>query len=147
MNLVRNQNLSHQHQLWVRLQLAPCSIAVDPSALHLPPLIPPPVSNSSCQFTHCQLLDASSCPTLLYFSRYYKIKNVFFFCFYILFVWKYYKPTTVQYYIADYVSWEPKLTLLGLWTTWTYEHTFRTELIHMQGIYCNKLSPVSDPGV
>ena len=31
-----------------------------------------------------------------------------------------YKPITVQYYIADSVSWVPKLTLLDLWTNWTY---------------------------
>ena len=29
---------------------------------------------------------------------------------------KYYKPVTVQYYIADYVIWVPRLTLLDLWT-------------------------------
>ena len=27
---------------------------------------------------------------------------------------KYYKPITVQYYIADCVTWVPKLTLLDL---------------------------------
>ena len=27
---------------------------------------------------------------------------------------KYYKPITVQYYIADYVSWVPRLTLFDL---------------------------------
>ena len=32
---------------------------------------------------------------------------------------KYYKPITVQYYIADCVSWVPRLTLLGLRTYWT----------------------------
>ena len=29
---------------------------------------------------------------------------------------KYYKPLTVQYYIADCVSWVPRLTLLDLQT-------------------------------
>ena len=29
---------------------------------------------------------------------------------------KYYQPITAQYYIADCVSWVPKLTLLGLET-------------------------------
>ena len=33
----------------------------------------------------------------------------------------YYKPTIVQYYIADCVSWVPRLTLLGLRTNQTYE--------------------------
>ncbi|XP_060005064.1 uncharacterized protein LOC132520324 [Lagenorhynchus albirostris] len=36
---------------------------------HLPPPLPPPVSNSSCLFTRCQPLDASCCSVLLYFSR------------------------------------------------------------------------------
>ena len=30
----------------------------------------------------------------------------------------YYKPITVQYYIADCVSWVPRLTLLDLQTNW-----------------------------
>ncbi|KAJ8776637.1 hypothetical protein J1605_015226 [Eschrichtius robustus] len=36
---------------------------------HLPPPLPPPVSNSSCLFTRCQPLYASCCTVLLYFSR------------------------------------------------------------------------------
>ena len=36
---------------------------------------------------------------------------------------KYYKPITVQYYIADCVSWVPRLTLLDLGTNWTYNCT------------------------
>ena len=31
---------------------------------------------------------------------------------YVLFLQKYYKPTTTQYYIADCVTWVPRLTLL-----------------------------------
>ena len=31
------------------------------------------------------------------------------------------------------VSWVPRLNLLELKTNWTYEHTFSTEFIHMQG--------------
>ena len=49
------------------------------------------------------------------FSNYLscKIKNVF--CvFHLLFVWKYYKPIRVQYYIANRVSWVPRLTSLDL---------------------------------
>ena len=34
---------------------------------------------------------------------------------------KYYKPITVQYYIADCVSWVPRLTLLDLQRNQTYE--------------------------
>ena len=43
----------------------------------------------------------------------------------------YYKPTTVQYYIADCVSWVRRLTLLDLRTIWMYKHTLKMELIHM----------------
>ena len=35
---------------------------------------------------------------------------------------EYYKPTTVQYHISDYVSWILRLTLLYLQTSWTYYH-------------------------
>ena len=44
---------------------------------------------------------------------------------------KYYKPITVQYYIADYVSWVPRLTLLDLRTDWTFECSLGTELVRM----------------
>ena len=42
---------------------------------------------------------------------------------------KYYKPVTVQYYIADYVRCVPRLTLLDLRTNWTYEHALGAELV------------------
>ena len=44
---------------------------------------------------------------------------------------KYYKPTTVQYYIADCVRWVTRLTLLGLRTNWIYERALGTELVLM----------------
>ena len=44
---------------------------------------------------------------------------------------KYHKPITVQYYIADGVSWVPRLTLLDLRTNWTYKHALRTELVRI----------------
>ena len=47
---------------------------------------------------------------------------------------KYYKPITVQYYIANCVSWVPRLTLLDLRKNWTY--TLRTDLVRRQGTYC-----------
>ena len=47
----------------------------------------------------------------------------------------YYKPITVQYYIADCISWGPSLTLLDLRTDWTYEHALRTELVRIYGTY------------
>ena len=56
---------------------------------HLPPPLPPPVSNSSCLFTWCQPLYASCCSTILFKVLFCKIKNVLFFVFvYVLFVWK-----------------------------------------------------------
>ena len=36
---------------------------------------------------------------------------------------KYYKPFTVQYYIANCVSAVPRLILLDLRKNWTYRHT------------------------
>ena len=41
---------------------------------HLPPPLPPPVSNSSCLFTRCQPLYASCCTVLLYFSKYCTVR-------------------------------------------------------------------------
>ena len=75
----------------------PSPITDGPSALPsahpstLPPTLPPAVSNSSCLFTQCQPLSVSCGTVLLYYSKYCKIKNVFFIlcvCFYVLFVWK-----------------------------------------------------------
>ena len=51
---------------------------------------------------------------------------------------KYYKPITVQYYIANCVSWVPKLTLLDLRTNWIYEHALGIEPVCMQGTYCTQ---------
>ena len=50
---------------------------------HLPPPLPPPVSNTSCLFIRCQSLYASCCIGLLYFARYYtvKFKMLYFSCF------------------------------------------------------------------
>ena len=65
----------------------------------------------------CQLL---YCTTVLFKVLYCKIKNVFFIfvfvCFLCMYYWceKYYKPIIVQYYIANYVSWVPRLTLVDL---------------------------------
>ena len=49
---------------------------------------------------------------------------------------KNYKPIVAQYYITDSVGGTPKLTLLGLWTNWTYEFNLRTQFTHMYGGYC-----------
>ena len=75
----RNQNLCHQCQAWVKQHLAhPCQ---SPTADHSSALPPPtsPFPDSSCLFIRCQALYASSCTVLLYFSRYFKIKNFFFY--------------------------------------------------------------------
>ena len=44
---------------------------------------------------------------------------------------KCYKPIAVQYYIADCVSWVPRLTLLDFQTNWTYKRALGTELVRM----------------
>ena len=46
---------------------------------------------------------------------------------------KYYKPITVQYYIANCVSWAPRLTLLDLGTNWTCEHALGLETLWYLG--------------
>ena len=77
-NPVRNQNLCHQCQGGVKLQLALRLPSLTILRLcRLPPLLPPPVSDSSCRS-----LDASPCVQLSCCSTfkvlYFKIKNVFF---------------------------------------------------------------------
>ena len=58
----RSQNLCHRCQTWVTLQLALRLLSLTTLQLcHLPPPLPPPVSNSSCLFTPCQLLCTSCC--------------------------------------------------------------------------------------
>ena len=61
--------------VWMKLQLTLRLLLLMTLQLHhLPPPLPPPVSNCSCLFTRCQPLYASCCPILLYFlSLYYKI--------------------------------------------------------------------------
>ena len=44
---------------------------------------------------------------------------------------KYYKPITVQYYIANCVSWVPRVSLLDLRTNWTYERALGKELVRI----------------
>ena len=48
------------------------------------------------------------------------------------YLWEnYYKPTSVLYYIAVYVSWLTKLILLDLQRNWTYECALGTKFIHV----------------
>lgn len=56
----------------------------------------------------------------------------YFFCVFVFMYYlhvKNYKPITVQYYIADCVSWIPRLTLLGIRANWTYKYTLGMELV------------------
>ena len=73
--------------------------------------------------------------TVLFKLLYCKIKNIFliFLCLFFMYYLceKYYKPITVQHYIANCVSWVPRLTLLDLGTNWTYERALGMELVHM----------------
>ena len=56
----RDQSLCHQGRVWVKLQLALHLLLLTVLQLyHLPPPLPPPVSNSSCPFTPCQPPHAS----------------------------------------------------------------------------------------
>ena len=56
---------------WYRLLLMTLQL------YHLPPLLPPPVGNSSCLFTRCHPLHAGCCTVLLHFSRYYPVRFSF----------------------------------------------------------------------
>ena len=55
---------------------------------------------------------------------------------------KYYKTITLQYYIADCVSWVPRLTLLGLLTnkldlrthSWNRTRSYAGDLLYFQDI-------------
>ena len=76
------------------------------------------------------------------FSRYCTVNLKIFYvlCLFIFpYYWceEYYKPTTVQYHISDYVSWVLRITQLYLGTNWTYFRILRMELICMQGTYCS----------
>ena len=114
----------------------PSPVADNPSALPSPTSSP---SSSQYLFLPVPSMPAPVCQllycTAVHFKVLYcKIKHVFFIfrvCFLYYLCEKYYKPITVQHYLADYVSWVPRLTLLDLRTNWTYERTLRTELIRM----------------
>ena len=130
----RDQNLCHPRQARVKLKLVLCLLLLTILRLyHISPLLFPPVSNSSCLFTWCQPMCANWCTSVVYFSRYCKIKHFYFLCLFSMYYLhaKYYKPITVQYYTAHCVSWIPRLTLLDLQKNRTYEHVLRKDLVHM----------------
>ena len=95
---------------------------------------PPPVSNSSCLFTQfqpvCQLL---FCATVLLKVLHCDIKNVYFLCVSLLFMYymceKYYRPITIQNYIANCVS--GYLDLL----CWTYTQIGPTNVLLEQNSF------------
>ena len=74
-------------------------------------------------------------PAVVFKELYCKIKNIVFIFVCVFFVYylceQYYKLIMIQYYIADPVSWVPRLTLLDLQTSWTYECVLGIELIYM----------------
>ena len=95
------------HPLQVAVQLALRLLLLMTLQLyHLPPPFPPPsVTLLACSLDAspwCQLLH---CTTVLFEVLYCKMKNVYFFMSYLC--EKYYKSITVQYYMADCVSWVP----------------------------------------
>ena len=114
--LSKMQTCVPSHRAWVQLYLAFCFLLPVHS-------IPAP--------------EASCCTTILFKVLYCKIKKVsfiFVFIFYVL-CEKYYYWTV---YTAYYVSWVPRLTLLDLWTNWTYKHTLRMDLRHTLLSYCRQ---------
>ena len=68
------------------------------------------------------------------------------FVFYVSFVWKVYKPVTVQYYMADHVIWLPRLTLLDFWTlSQNRTHSFVGDLVYFRRRHWRP-TPVLLPG-
>ena len=114
-NVERCECVFHQGQMWVKLELALCLLLLMILQLyHLPPSLPSPVSSTSCLFTHCQPLNDSCCAVLLCFSRYCTVSlEMFSILFLSVFMYylceKHCKAITVQYHIADCVSWVPRL--------------------------------------
>ena len=98
----------------------------------------PYIRNSSDKLSKMQTrVQPLYCATALFKVLNYKVKNAFFILYVFDFMYflseKYYKSITVQYYIANYVSWVCKLPLLDLWTNWMYKCTCRMELIYVKG--------------
>ena len=104
----------------------PSPIAEHPLALSSPTSSPPPITLLACSLTVSPCMPAA---VLLYFSRYWTIRfKMFHFLFLMHYLCeKYYKPIIVQYYVANCVSWVPKLTLLDLRTNQPYELALRLE--------------------
>ena len=124
----RNQNLFHQQHEW-NCSLPSITYCWWSSSSHLLPL------SHSVTFTACSLVASPCMPAVvLYYCTFQgtvRLKTVVcLFAFYVL-CEKHYKPTTIQYYISNYISWVPRLTLLDLQTNWTCRRTLRMELVYM----------------
>ena len=108
----RSQNLCHQCQASVKLQLAlHLLLVIILQFYNLAPPLPSSLSNSSCLFTHCGLLCDIYCTVPLWSSRYCTIwlKMSYFYLFVMYYLCKkYYKPFTVQY-------WGGERKILNLW--------------------------------
>ena len=136
MNFQRCEHKFDRCHTWVKFQLALHLLSLTILQLYdLPPPPPPSVSNSSWLFIQSQLLYASYCTVLLYFPRYCTIrsKNVFptFCVFFLCITCVKWIINLLQYstVIVNCVSWVPRLTLLDVWTDWTYQHALGRELI------------------
>ena len=85
---------------------------------HLPPL--PPSSQKLLLSVHSILAPVFQllyCTIVLFKFLYYKIKNVYFCLLFLCTICV--ESITVQYYIANCVSWLPRLTMSGLQKNWT----------------------------
>lgn len=92
-----------------------------PLPSHLPsPSVTLPACSLEARPPLCQLLYYTAA---LFKVLDWKIKNVFFVCVCLFIIYylreKYYKPSTVQYCVADCVNWVLRLSLLDLGRDWT----------------------------
>ena len=110
-------------------------IADDPSAL--------PSPTSLLQSVNLLVSSPDASPWMLavgpyYFSRHWTVRLKMFYFLCSIFTYclceKYHKPITRQCYIANCVSWVPRLTLLDLKIDWTYKHAPRMKIVHMEGL-------------
>ena len=137
----RSQNLCHQGQAWVKLQLALHLLLLTILQLcHLLPPLPPPVSNSSCLFTRCQPPYASCCTVLLYFSRYCTVRlkmfSLFFVCFLCIICVK-------RFIIINLLQYIQPVVLVGYLGSlcWTYEQIgLMNVLLEWNSLVCRGLT-------
>ena len=110
LNPARNQNLCHQHQPWVKLQVVLSLLLLMILCLyHL----------QSVTLLACSLDASPRMPAIVLYNCTFqdtirlKMLSLFFVFFFMYYSYEsYYKLITVQYYIANIISWELMLTLL-----------------------------------